>query len=189
MTELQESREAEQGYGEIGARELRLREWASLRGERDEPAPTPLAFKRLVWRLQAKKYWRAKNPESKAKIIAYRKAWAEVHKEQYRAAVNAAKRRRRAHPEIRAEEAAEKRARRAVKTRARRDATVYSCAVCGVQWSPVGGRLPSRPPKYCTQPCRSRANYRRGRAQGKAWALRGAALRAVLAAGEEEHHG
>lgn len=123
-------------------------------------------FQRLVWRLQAKKYWAAKDPERKARIRAYRAQWAKDNAERYREAVNACKRRRRTKPEVREAEAAERRAKRAEATQRRREQTVYTCRVCGSYWSPLG-RLPARPPTYCSQPCRSRENYRRARARGK----------------------
>lgn len=133
-------------------------------------------FRRLVWRLQAAKYWRAKNPASKARIMAYRARWRETHREQYNAACAKAKRKRRANPKIREAENAERRATRAIESQKRRAETVYTCRVCGSYWSPVG-RLPTRPPTYCGTACSSRANYLRGKARGATWALRGASRR------------
>ena len=139
-----------------------------FRKERNDPE-----FRRLIWRLQAKKYWAAKDPDRKAAIVAYREKWREEHRELHNAYSRKAKRKRRSNPEIRAAEIAEKRAKRAVGRQQRRAATVYTCQVCGTQWSPLG-RLPSRPPSYCPNgaACRSKANYQRGKADGKPWALR-----------------
>lgn len=43
---------AELGYRSSGRREVRVREWFSLRGEPTEAAPTPRAFKQLVAQLR-----------------------------------------------------------------------------------------------------------------------------------------
>lgn len=56
-------------------------------------------------------------------------------------------------------------AKRALETQRRREQTVYTCRVCGSYWSPLG-RLPTRPPTYCSQACRSREGYRRAKARG-----------------------
>lgn len=54
--------------------------------------------------------------------------------------------------------------------RVRLAATIYTCAVCGACWSPI--KLAPNPPKYCSRPCSARANYARGKAANKSWALR-----------------
>lgn len=123
-------------------------------------------FKHLVWRLQAKKYWAAKPSERKARIFGYRRRWALEHPEQVKASAAKARKKLRGDPRKRAKELADKRARHAEKSQARRAATVYTCAVCEVQWCQLG-RIPARPPKYCVQACRSRANYLRAKAAGK----------------------
>lgn len=68
-----EDRADELGYSEVSARELKLRDWEIARVDRD--------FERLVWRLQAKKYWAAKAPERKARIKAYRAQWQRDHRD------------------------------------------------------------------------------------------------------------
>lgn len=134
-----------------------LSDWRARREGTKDPA-----FQRLVWRLQARKYWGAKNPASKARIRAYRKQWAETNKERYREAVNRCRRRLRANPEYWARELAAKRARHAAKSAERRAATVYTCETCGHQWGPdPAKRIPTRPPKYCSTRCRSKAQYQR----------------------------
>ena len=58
--------------------------------------------------------------------------------------------------------AAEARRRRA-KARAKRVAAIeYVCVVCGKRWGQdPDKRIPTRPPKYCSQSCTSRAQYMR----------------------------
>ena len=119
-------------------------------------------FRRLVWRLQAKKYWAEKDPARKAAIVAYRERWREEHRELHNAYSRKAKRKRRNNPEIRAAEISAKRAKRAAASQRRRAATVYTCEVCGSQWSPIG-RIPTQPPKYCEQRCASKAAYARAK--------------------------
>ena len=154
--DLEERRAAELGYREASAREVRLREWMA--------APPDEDFQRLIWRLQARKYWQAKNPESKARILEYRRQWAKDHPEQVRASMLASKRRFNARNRERL--VAEKRAKYAAKSQARREATVYVCQLCGAEWCQIG-RIPSRPPKFCSQPCKSRIGYLRAKAAGK----------------------
>lgn len=128
-------------------------------------------FKRLIWRLQAKKYWASKPEERKALIRAYREQWRKKHADRANASSRKSKARRRKDPAAwRAELDAKKEA-RAVERQARRAATIYTCAQCGSQWSPVG-RIPARAPKYCDHPCAAKANYQRGKVAGKPWALR-----------------
>jgi hypothetical protein len=131
-------------------------------------------FQRLVWRLQAKKYWAAKPEERKALIRAYRERWRKEHMDRANESSRKSKAKRRRDPQLRRVEIEEKRAKRAVERQARRAAIVYTCAVCGTQWSPAVGRIPARAPKYCPNgtSCRGRANYQRGKAAGKRWALR-----------------
>lgn len=50
--EQAEDLHAELGYRHAGRREVRVREWFSLRGDPGEAAPTPKAFKRLVLQLR-----------------------------------------------------------------------------------------------------------------------------------------
>jgi hypothetical protein len=65
--ELQDDLHDELGYREAGRREVALREWFTLRGEKTEVAPTPKAFGALVNRLRVKK-WVKENPEKRAAI-------------------------------------------------------------------------------------------------------------------------
>lgn len=123
-------------------------------------------FLRLVWRLQAKKYWAAKDPERKRRIYEYRRQWAQDHPEAVRQMMAKAKEKYRSRPQNRAKEAMQKRERRAVEREKRRAETVYTCVECGAQWSPIG-RIPSRPPKYCSLSCRGKVAYRRDKAAGK----------------------
>lgn len=58
---------AELGYRTTGQREIRQREWFSLRGEASEPIPTPREFAKVVNRLRAKK-WAKENPERRKEI-------------------------------------------------------------------------------------------------------------------------
>ena len=126
-------------------------------------------FQRLVWRLQARKYWAAKDPERKQRIYEYRRQWALDHPERVKEYNAKAKAKRRADPKVRAAEAREKRERRAVQSQKRRARTVYTCIVCGTQWSPVG-RIPSRPPHTCNNGarCKSRLQWLR-RKYGDSW--------------------
>ena len=156
--------------GMLVGRQAALAEWR-LRKEIDDDD-----FVHLVWRLQARKYWKAKNPTSRARILEYRRQWRLQHIDRFRASVRAAKLRRRADPLKRAHDNAMRRQLRASKSAERRAALVYTCVVCGAQWSKPG-RIPPVPPKYCSQSCRGKANYARGKAQGKAWAMRDKAHR------------
>ncbi len=127
-----------------------------------------LDFRRLVWRLQAKKYWAAKNPISKARIKEYRRQWRLQHKAHCQRLTRDWKREARKDPAYRAKQAAAHRAATAIKSQKRRAELIYTCVVCGAQWCRLG-RIPARPPKYCGQRCRSRANYLRAKAAGKPW--------------------
>jgi hypothetical protein len=155
-------------------RQAAMADWEFRRGKEARD------FQRLVWRLQAKKYWANKNPESKARIQEYRREWARKHRERMNEYSRKAKKKLRANSKYRAKELAKKRAKHAEKSAAMRADRVYTCVVCGAQWCQLG-RIPSRPPKYCTQSCRGRANYQRGKAAGKAWAARGKAYVAAQA--------
>jgi hypothetical protein len=125
-------------------------------------------FEKLVGRLQARKYWANKNPLSKARIKAYRRAWQVAHREQMNACSRASKARRRRDPKVRAAEAAEKRRARELKHTLRLAETVYMCAVCGTQWHP-SGRIPSQKPKYCSQRCRGKGQYEAAKARKAPW--------------------
>lgn len=136
-----------------------LLDWQHKREEKE--------FQRLVWRLRARKYWAAKSPESKARIRDYRRRWALRHPGLVKG-YNAKARKKRTGA-YRAKQAERQRAVRAIATAERRAATVYTCCVCGTQWSPVG-RLPPREPHVCPNGarCKSRLQWLRGK-YGAAW--------------------
>lgn len=143
-------------------------------------------FKRLVrrlqWRRLAAKRWRDLTPEQRAAVVAYRKRWAAAHPEQMKRIYAKARKKRRSNPRKRALELQQKRDRRKRETQERRAATVYTCAECGSQWSPWGGRLPARPPKYCSQSCRGRAGYKSAVRRGVRGTAADAARRRTLRA-------
>lgn len=127
-----EDLQAELGYREAGAKEVALREWYSLVGSSDEPAPTPKAFTKLVHRLYNQK-WREANPE------AQRAIW-----NRYRKTPEAKKRRSRTQHE-------------ATVARQRAAARAHKCAQCGAEWCRVPGTYHGgRVPKFCTQKCQDR---------------------------------
>ncbi len=149
--------DADRGYREVGLREVRFSDWLA-KGSAKERAE----FKRLVWRLQAKKYWKAKNPDSRARILAYRKRWREENLERWRESIRKAKARgRKAGAKWYRADKKRQRAQRAAAKAARRAATIYVCQnpACGAQWSPAGPRIPARPPKWCSLSCRGRVVY------------------------------
>lgn len=154
--------------GFLTGRAAAIADWAfrKLQNEGD--------FKRLIWRLQAKKYWASKPEERKALIRAYRERWRQLHADRHNASSRRAKAKRRKNPAIWRAELEAKREARAIERQARRAATIYTCAVCGTRWSPAVGRIPTRPPKYCPNgtSCRGKANYQRGKVAGKPWAMR-----------------
>ncbi len=127
---------AELGYRTAGQREVAVREWFSLQGERDEPLPTPRAFEKKILVLRAKK-WAKANPERRAEIS---RAWA--HR-------NAA---------AKVEQVKRWRHR---KTKEK----VFVCATpgCDVSWCRVPfGRLRGNiRPKFCSPSCRDHAKYLR----------------------------
>lgn len=112
-------------------------------------------FRRLIWRLQAKKYWATKPEERKKAIRAYRKAWAKARPDHLRLIYQRARRKRRSDPKKWRAELDAKKAKREIARRAKRAATVYTCCDCGTQWSPGVGRLPARPPIRCPNRCRT----------------------------------
>lgn len=139
-------------YQIIGTRSRGIEEWKQ-RKEAEE-------FERLIDRLRQQKYWRNLPLEKKRQIIEKRKQWARQNPERVRESARKAKKKRRAN----GKEAAERRRRRAELRQERRAATVYTCGNCGAQWSPVG-RIPSRPPKWCSTRCASAAQYEREKAR------------------------
>lgn len=158
-TEDLKNRDAEQGYSVRGEREVRMREWFSLR----EHGEGPRDFKRLVWALQQRRAWAKKAPERKARIFAYRKKWAKEHPETAR---DWKRRGRAAQAPWWQKQLARKREKFA-EVSAKRRAVPWTCVVCGVQWCTVG-RLPAGfKPKYCSQSCRGRAAYQRAKKAGK----------------------
>jgi len=161
------------GYSITGTRAQGIHDWLI---KREDPRRDP-EFRRLVWRLRAKKHWAEKSPEKKSAIREYRKQWYEDNKDHCNEMAAKWKREARKDPTYREAENEEKRARRAAETEHRRRSIVYTCEQCGAQWSFFKGRIPSRTPKYCSQSCASRANYERGKATGKRWAKRDKASR------------
>lgn len=127
--------------------------------------------RRLSWRKYAKAWWATAALEQKARVYAYRQEWARRNWQKVLESGRRAKKKRRSRPEVREHEARQKREAREPARLRRRAELVYTCAVCGAQWCQLG-RIPSRPPKFCTQSCRSRANYLRGKSSGKRWAMR-----------------
>ena len=179
-SEAEEDRAAELGYRTAGARELAMRDWLSLQGERGEVAASPRDFKRLVWRLQQRKYWKAKPADRKRRIQEYRRQWALAHAEAVRkSAIKCKRRRRRLKTPGFIREMAARKAKRKAEQFQRRASTVFACVVCGAEWCIAPPReLPKgQKPKYCSQPCRSRANWLRSKAAGKTWAKAKAATR------------
>lgn len=162
--EDREEIEAELGYRVRGEREVRLREWFSLR----EEGETPRQFDLLVKALRARKYWKTASPERKARAIAYRRRWALAHPEATAAAVAKCKRRRRKlrTPAFLREEAARK-AKRKAELIARHAEAIFTCTRCGAQWcSALYVPLPKLfKPKYCGNACRGRACYERRKAR------------------------
>jgi len=129
---------AELGYRTAGQREVRQREWFTLRGEADEPLPTPKAFARKIAVLRAVK-WQRENPERR-KVIANR--YAQKPENAKHSIDLARERRQRAHREA---------------------AEVFTCATadCGAQfclvpWAKRGGR----PQRFCSGACQARHRYR-----------------------------
>lgn len=127
---------AELGYRTTGQREVRQREWFSLRGEANEPLPTPDAFKRHIDVLRAKR-WAKANPERSREL---KRAWAGRHVAQEVAKVKRWRHRR---------------------TKEK----VFVCATpgCEVSWCrvPFGKLRGNMRMKYCSPICRGRAKYRR----------------------------
>lgn len=136
------------GYSFTGTRGRGVYEWQEKRDAAE--------FKKLCDRLRQKKWWRELSAEERQAVYLKRRAWAKANPERAKEITRKAKAKRRKSGKA----AAESRARRARKRAKRRAATVYTCAMCPAQWSPIG-RIPSRPPKYCGQRCRSRAQYQR----------------------------
>jgi hypothetical protein len=135
---------AELGYRTAGQREVSLREWFSLQGEKGEPLATPKAFASAIAVLRAKR-WAKNNPERKAEIS---RRWAHAHA---------------------AEKVVQVKRWRHRKTKAR----VFVCASpeCDVSWCRVpSGRLHGNIRiKFCSARCRNRAKYlRRGAVSGGA---------------------
>jgi hypothetical protein len=127
---------AELGYRTAGQREIAMREWYSLQGERGEPLATPRAFESAVAVLRAKR-WAKNNPERKREIS---RSWAHRN-----AAAKVAQVKRWRHK----------------KTREK----VFVCATpdCNVSWCrvPFGRLRGNMRQKFCSPSCRDRAKYLR----------------------------
>jgi hypothetical protein len=83
--EDREKVDAELGYRTAGARELSLRDWMTLLGDADEPAPTPRAFKKLTDRLRAKNWYHTHKAdddagERKERNNARARAWTKANR-------------------------------------------------------------------------------------------------------------
>ena len=130
---------AELGYRTAGQREVRQREWFSLRGNADEPLPTPKAFTRKVAVLRAVKW----NREHRERHREHANRYALKPENSKRSIDNARERRHRQH---------------------RKEAKVYTCAAddCRLQWCLVPwARCGGRAMRFCSQACCARAKYRR----------------------------
>ena len=124
--------DAERGYSERGEREVRLREWFSLR---DENGAGPKEFEKVVNRLRVKK-WVKENPERR-QAIALRYA-------------------RKPESKARQRELGVKR-RRARWIAAKSHVT---CAGCGVEFCSVVAARGNVGRKFCTDNCQARTAYR-----------------------------
>jgi hypothetical protein len=131
--EDREDIDAELGYSVRGERDVRLRDWMSLRGEDGEAARSPREFEALVNRLRAKK-WANENPERR-RAIANRYALK---------------------PENMARSIANARKRRLERVRGR----VVACGDCGAEFCQV---RPKRGIQraFCSVNCQARAAYHR----------------------------
>lgn len=148
-------------HGFLVGKAAALSDWL-FRKEQDE-------FKRLVWRVQAQQYWARKTPEQKEHAYAYRRQWAKDHPESVKRSAKKSKAKYRQDP-TRAE-AENRRAKRRAESAVRRAATVYECDHCGSQWSPVG-RIPCRPPRWCSIKCRNAHTLEARRAAGQCFDCR-----------------
>lgn len=130
--------DAERGYSEVGARELRLREWFATH----EPGEKAGDFERLVRVLRARK-WEQEHPERKREL---KRLWAR-------------------RPDVKPKLVAHvKRWRHA---RCRRRVETCAGPGCVVQWCrvPFGRMHGNGRPKFCSKLCRNRARYRRAKAR------------------------
>lgn len=132
LLEYEKDLHAELGYRTAGRREVSQREWFSLRGNHDEVAPNPKAFKKLVARLRVKK-WVSENPE-KRRTIANRYA--------AKSGVIA-----------RITELSRKRAR----DKFRAAGLVVTCEECGSRFCPIFPQRGNRPRRFCDINCTARA--------------------------------
>lgn len=135
-SEVEEDRDAENGYRTAGARELGLRDWMAMRGDPGEFAPTPKAFAAVVNRLRVKK-WAKENPERRREIA---NRYARKPGIFQRQAELSRQRRHELH---------------------RSAAQVVTCVECGVEFCLVFPPRGGRPRKFCTITCEHRARYQR----------------------------
>jgi hypothetical protein len=133
-----EAMEAERGYSVRSTREVRLREWFSLREEGEAPGD----FKRLVDVLRAKK-WAKANPER----------YLEIHR--------LSDRRHRSEALVRVKNWRHARIRSLVFTCASRECDVQWCRV------PGGQLRGNKRPIYCSSACFNREGYLRSRDRRK----------------------
>lgn len=157
--------------GMLVGRAAAIAEW-SIRKEIDDPA-FRLLCRRLSWRKYAKARLARMTTEEKARIAEYKRVWRARNRDRCNARDAATKRQARARGAKWYKNERRRRKRNEETERKERRKQVYTCVVCGAQWCIGLGRIPTTPPKYCSQPCRARANYERGKARGAPWAQRG----------------
>lgn len=141
--EYAEDLHAELGYRTAGQREVRQREWFSLRGEADEPLPTPAAFEKAVRALVVKR-WKRTHRERTREL---NRSWAHANREKANANVQRWRQRRR-----------------------KAEARVYVCARlgCDVTWCRVPFAVASNARQlYCSASCSNRERKRRARRAGQ----------------------
>lgn len=138
--EREEDLHAELGYRTAGQREVRQREWFSLRGKPGEPIATPREFAKVVNRLRVLK-WQKANPQKKrANGLKY----SRKPEKRSRQLTLSAKR----YQERRREE------------RQRADAVVFTCRECEVMFCKAPWtKGPS--PNFCQNACYQRNKYHR----------------------------
>lgn len=142
LDDLRESREAELGYSEVSARELRLRDWEATRVDEN--------FERLVKRLRSRKWIRDVYAEGGPRLEEVRRKSREWV---------AAK--RVSDPTFRARHNEIRRGHR------RKAPVICRCIECGATWCRVVW-VRGIQPTFCSQACSKRYRYhRRALAEGK----------------------
>jgi hypothetical protein len=132
--EREEDLHAELGYRTAGQREVAVREWFSLQGEKGEPIPTPREFAKVVNRLRVKKWIRENRKRHNAKVMRYQsKPGVRQHMNEMQN-----ERRRKSYGER---------------------AEVLACKECGVEWCKAPWVRGVRR-IFCGQNCQKRARHR-----------------------------